>query len=72
MAKFEFSCAKVEDIDILMKHRLGMFNDMYPELRREIQKSEEQTRKCIRELLSEDRLAGFIVRTDKGQVAGSG
>jgi GNAT superfamily N-acetyltransferase len=72
MVKFEISQAKAEDTEILVKHRLGMFNDMYPELRKEIQKSEEQTRKWLSKMLSEDRLVGFIVRTDKEQVAGSG
>ncbi len=72
MVKFEISRAKAEDTEILVTHRLGMFNDMYPELRKEIQESEEQTRKWLREMLLEGRFVGFIVRTDKGQVAGSG
>ncbi len=72
MVKFEISQAKVEDTELLVKHRLGMFSDMYPELRKEIQDSEEQTVKWINKMLSESRLVGFIVRTEKGQVAGSG
>ena len=51
MVKCELAYAKIKDLDILVKHRLGMFNDMYPELRKEIQESEEQTRKWIKEML---------------------
>ena len=72
MLRFEISRANAEDLDLLVRHRLGMFNDMFPELRKKIQESEEQTRKWIKEMLSEGRLVGFIVRTEKGQVAGSG
>jgi GNAT superfamily N-acetyltransferase len=72
MVKYELSYAKIEDLDILVKHRLDMFNDMYPELRKEIQESEEQTRKWIKEMLSKGTLAGFIVRTGVGLAVGSG
>ena len=72
MVKYELAHAKIEDLDILVKHRLEMFEDMYPELRKEIQKSEEQTRKWIREMLSKGALVGFIVRTGEGLVVGSG
>ncbi len=72
MPKFELSQARVEDIDILVKHRLGMFNDMHPELTKEIQASEQQTREWLREKLSDGSLVGFIVRTEEGQAAGSG
>jgi GNAT superfamily N-acetyltransferase len=72
MVKFEISQAKAEDTEILVKHRLGMFNDMYPELKKEIQESEEQTRKWLSKMLSDGRLVGFIVRTQEGQAAGSG
>jgi GNAT superfamily N-acetyltransferase len=72
MTKFKLSQATVEDKDILVKHRLGMFHDMYPELAEEIQASEEPTREWIEEKLSDGSLIGFIVRNDAGQVAGSG
>jgi GNAT superfamily N-acetyltransferase len=72
MPKFELSIAKVEDTDILVKYRLGMFNAMHPDLTKEIQSSEEQTREWIREKLSDGSLVGFIVRTEDGQAAGSG
>ncbi len=70
--KFEISRAKIEDIDILVAHRLGMFADMYPKLTMEIQASEEETRQWLLEKLSNGSLVGFIVRTENGQAAGSG
>lgn len=72
MTKFEVSLAKVENTEILVKHRLGMFNDMYPELRKETETSKEQTYEWINQMLSENKLVGFIVRTDAGQAVGSG
>lgn len=72
MMKFEVSLAKVEDTELLVKHRLGMFNDMYPELRKETETSKEQTYKWIKQMLSENKVVGFIVRTDAGQAVGSG
>ncbi len=72
MPKFELSCATLDDIDILVAHRLSMFNDMYPELAKEIQATEQQTRRWIGEKLLDGTLVGFIVRTENGQAAGSG
>jgi GNAT superfamily N-acetyltransferase len=72
MVKFEISHAKVEDTELLVNHRLSMFSEMFPELRTEVQESEERTRKWINKMLCECRLVGFIVRTEEGQLAGSG
>ena len=70
--KFKISQARMEDIDIIVKHRLGMFGDMYPDLGKEIEASKEETHTWILEQLSNGNLVGFIVRNDVGQVAGSG
>jgi GNAT superfamily N-acetyltransferase len=72
MVKFELSYATVDNVEILVKHRLSMFNDMYPELANEIRASEEKTRQWLLEKLSEGSLVGFIVRNEDGQAAGSG
>ncbi len=72
MAQFEISQATMKDIEILVRHRLGMFNDMYPELDKEVQASEQQTRQWLRERLLDGTLVGFIVRTEDRQMAGSG
>jgi GNAT superfamily N-acetyltransferase len=72
MVKFELTYATVDNVEILVKHRLSMFNDMYPELANEIRASEEKTRQWLLEKLSEGSLVGFIVRNEDGQAAGSG
>lgn len=72
MSRFEISQANANDIDILVQHRLAMFDDMFPELGREIEATRAPTRRWIEETLSDGTLIGFIVRTDQGQVAGSG
>jgi GNAT superfamily N-acetyltransferase len=70
--KVELSQATLADINILVKHRLGMFHDMYPDLSRAIQASEEETREWIKQRLLDGTLIGFIVRTEDAQAAGSG
>ncbi len=70
--KFKISQARIDDLEILVEHRLGMFGDMYPDLGKEIENSREQTRKWISERLSNGDLIGFVVRTEAGLVVGSG
>jgi len=70
--KFKISQAGMDEVDIIVKHRLGMFGDMYPDLGKEIEASIEETHRWILEQLSNGNLVGFIVRNDVGQVAGSG
>lgn len=72
MVKFELTYATVDNVEILVKHRLSMFNDMYPELANEIRASEEKMRQWLLEKLSEGSLVGFIIRNEDGQAAGSG
>ena len=70
--KFKISQAGMDEVDIILKHRLGMFGDMYPDLGKEIEASKEETHRWILEQLSNGNLVGFIVRNGVGQVAGSG
>jgi GNAT superfamily N-acetyltransferase len=72
MVKFEVALAKADDLDLLVRHRLSMWTDIAPELKTEIQESEERTRQWISGMLSEDRLIGVIAKTEEGQIAGSG
>jgi GNAT superfamily N-acetyltransferase len=62
----------MDDLDLLVMHRLEMWLDIHPELEADVRDSEEATRDWIKARLSEGRLIGFIVRTDGGAVAGSG
>ncbi len=70
--KFAISQAKTEDIEILVKHRLSMFNDMYPKLAKEIEESRTQTLQWLEEKLSEGALVCFVVRAEDKHPIGSG
>jgi GNAT superfamily N-acetyltransferase len=72
MVEFKISIAKVEDTELLVKHRLSMWDDIRPELRKQAQELEEPTRWWIKKKLSEGKLVGFIAKTKTGLVAGSG
>jgi len=72
MVEFKISIATVEDTELLVKHRLSMWNDIRPELRKQAQELEELTRWWIKRKLCEGKLVGFIAKTQSGLVAGSG
>jgi len=62
----------MEDLDLLVKHRVGMWKEIRPELKEKAVEMEQLTREWIKKQLTEGRLVGFIVKTPSGQVAGSG
>ena len=64
--------ARRGDLDVLVSHRLKMWGDIHPELGAAVDGSRKITRTWIRKRLLEKRLVGFIVRTSRGAVAGSG
>ncbi len=70
--KFAVSKAKAEDIDLLVNHRLKMFNEMYPKLTKEIEESRSQTRQWLEEKMSEGTLVCFVVRAEDKHTTGSG
>lgn len=70
--KFAVSQAKPEDIEILVKHRLNMFNDMYPKLTKEIEESQDETRQWLEQKLLEGTLVCFVVRKEDQHPIGSG
>ena len=70
--QFKVSLADSHDIELLVRHRLGMFNDVFPELKSQVQASEGRNRKWISEKLLDGTLVGFIAKTLDGQIAGSG
>ncbi len=72
MTEFKIYMATGEDIELLTKHRIGMWMDIRPELRAKALETRDLTRDWIRKKLGEGKLIGFIVRTQSGQVAGSG
>ncbi len=66
------SQAKAQDIDLLVNHRLNMFNEMYPKLTKEIEESRSQTRQWLEEKMSEGTLVCFVVKTEDKHSIGSG
>ena len=72
MTEFKISLAESEDTEFLVKHRVGMWKDIRPELGAKAKEMEDLTRDWIKTKLSEGKLIGFIVRTQTGVVAGSG
>jgi GNAT superfamily N-acetyltransferase len=70
--KLKIALARMEDVDLLVKHRLRMFEDLHPDLKTQIHMSKPRTTDWITRKLKEGKLIGFIVRTEDGLVAGSG
>lgn len=72
MVEFTVTLAKVEDTDLLVRHRIGMWKDIRPELVNEADKLRDVTGDWIKRKLTEGKLVGFIVKTPSEAVAGSG
>jgi GNAT superfamily N-acetyltransferase len=70
--KFTISHASLDDLELLVRHRLNMHREIFPELEAQIQASEERTRDWIRAKMAEGKLFGFIAKTLEGRVAASG
>ena len=70
--QFEILMAQQQDVDLLVRHRLGMFCDIFPQLEAQVQSSKERTHEWIKRKMIEGILVGFIAKTKEGQVAGSG
>ncbi len=69
---FNISYATADDIELLVKHRVSMWNDISAELTAAARDFEGRTREWVKKKLSEGKLIGFIAKTQVGQVAGSG
>jgi GNAT superfamily N-acetyltransferase len=72
MTEFEISLAKVEDSELLVRHRVGMWKEIRPELAEKTEELKDLTRNWIKTKLSDGKLIGFIAKTPTGMVAGSG
>ena len=70
--KFEVCVATLEDVDLLVNHRLKMVKEIFPQYASQVQCIESQTREWISKKLSDGKLIGFIAKTQDGQAAGSG
>ncbi len=72
MRSFNLSYAGQENIDLLVDHRLSMWQDLHPEWSKEVLESKRVTRGWIKKQMSRGKLVGFIVKAHGGRVAGSG
>ena len=72
LLSFKILYATMEDIDLLVRHRVSMWNDISAELTAAAPNFEEKNRGWIKKKLSEGKLIGFIAKTQDGHVAGSG
>ncbi len=70
--KFIIQSATPKDTELLVKHRLSMWEDSHPDPESVVPGTEERTREWIKEKLFSGRLIGFIAKTVEGHVAGSG
>ncbi len=70
--KFHIQRATSKDSELLVKHRLYMWQDIVPDLEAAVTGTEERTREWITKKLSSGKLLGFIAKTEEGKVAGSG
>ena len=72
MEEFTISPGNMHDLEILARHRILMWAEIYPELADAIAASEETTRDWIKVKLLEGSMIPFMARTSDGKVAGSG
>jgi len=70
--KLKISLARLEDVNLLVNHRLRMFEELHPELKTQIRMSKARTTEWIARKLKEGKFIGFIVHTEEGLMAGSG
>jgi GNAT superfamily N-acetyltransferase len=72
MERFIIQQGSIADLDLLTRHRLMMWKDIYPEKTEVIEATENITRNWIRSKLLNNELTCFIVRDSNGSIAGSG
>jgi len=70
--EFNIIFAGPDDVDLLVKHRLGLLHEVHPELETKIEESEVWTRDWIRKRLSDGELIGLLAKAEDGKVVGSG
>ena len=70
--RFDIQHATLKDAELLVRHRLSMWQDILPEPAISVTGTEERTLEWTREKLSSGKLVGLIAKTEEGQVAGSG
>lgn len=72
MANFKVSIGGVDDLNLLVRHRLAMWKEILSGMDERIDSSEGTTADWLRRKLLNDTLIPFIARVPAGHVAGSG
>ncbi|MCW6159340.1 MAG: GNAT family N-acetyltransferase [Thermoplasmatales archaeon] len=62
----------LDDLDLLVDHRLLMWKEIHPDMADRVEQSREFTSKWIRSKVSEGSLISLIVKNSEGRVVGSG
>jgi len=72
MRSFNLCYAGQGDVGLLAEHRKKMWLDIHPEYDSQVGVTEKGAKRWIEAQLSRGSLIGLIVRTDDGEVVGSG
>ena len=72
MDDFCLAYGTLDDLDLLVDHRLLMWKEIHPDMTDRVEQSRELTRKWIASKVSEGSLTSLIVKNSEGRVVGSG
>lgn len=72
MKEFVAYLGALDDLSLLIEHRMLMWRDIYPDLSKSLEDHRNLTQNWIQEKLLEKKLIPLMVRTLSGEVAGSG
>ena len=72
MDDFCLAYGTLDDLDLLVDHRLLMWKEIHPDMTERVEQSRELTRKWIGSKISEGSLTSLIVKNFEGRAVGSG
>ncbi|MCL4447289.1 MAG: GNAT family N-acetyltransferase [Thermoplasmatales archaeon] len=72
MEEFSLSFGDIDDIEMLVDHRILMWKDIHPDMDERIEETRLTTREWIESKFSEGVLTALIVKNREGEVVGSG
>lgn len=72
MNDFCLAYGTLDDLNLLVDHRLLMWKEIHPDMTDRVEQSRELTRKWIASKVSEGSLTSLIVKNSEGRVVGSG
>lgn len=72
MSVFDVSIGSTDDLETLVRHRIGMWLELFPDLKERVIQSESETRQWILRKIKAGELIPFIARAASSEVAASG